>query len=461
MAPLHPVGSFFMSTKTNFKKGFKKYFNLSGTSNSDTSDISMHSQHTSQELFLSPSYSPHNTFSSPPAPQFRQPSTPRKSPTASPSSGQQSPQSSAHNSTSSSPTPGQPPPVHTSSPINSTSAVFYLISPHHNRQSRNPNIMNEDIERQLKLIDEDSTLSIWQFLPSYNKDKLVREYVEKIILTGFIPHEPDLDNLPDVEAPDYELSKLIQVNVLNNFSTYFQKKNFNKNVQGAVDADHALFKPHDNFKVPHYHQLPLSVFEEVSEAKKRLAINMQNSYLNGVKFSMELLLLQTFVEISEFVKGMSNSEHIVTEHTRYFYLTFFAKAKINFLGNFTIKKIDWSKRDPKNKPALPGWRKNGDKPPVNTKNFYCQDLCKRVNEGKEIISSTSVLKEIASNKKRPLEPKSVVSTSSQGEGHMTVKRITKKAKKQFHKKREGNDKFMKNRNLDSKYLDFDDAFENF
>jgi len=320
--------------------------------------------------------------------------------------------------------------------------------------------MSQPLESQIKLIDEDMILSIWHFLPTYDKDKLVREYVDKIILTGFLPDEPDLDSLTELDVPNYELPKDVQVNILNNFSTYFQQKNFTKNVQGASDANHALFKPYDNFKVPHYHQLPLSTFGEVSEAKTRLALSMQNSYVTGVKFSMELLLLNSFVEINNFVKGMYNTQHIVTENTKYFYLTFFAKAKINFLGNFTVKKIDWSKRVSKINPALPGWRKKEEKPPINTKNFYCQDLCKRVSEGKEQISSDSVLREIESNKKKPYKPKAAVTTSSQGQS--SVKKITKQPKRQFHKKREGNEKFMENRNLGrNNFLDFDEAYKTF
>ncbi len=438
----------------SIKNGFKKYFNFSDTSSSENDEVSS-PNHCSQDqdIFLSPSYSPHSTSPSH-SEDLMQISPPLP--------GQQSSFASPLKSSSSSPTPGQPPPLRASSPVQQKSADSSKLGAIYNSNHSQASNMDDSMESQLKSLDEDQSLSIWHFLSTFEKDKLVREYVEKIIITGFIPIEPDLDSLTDVDAPEYELPKGVQVNILNNFSTYFQKKNFSKNVQGAVDANHALFKPHDNFKVPHYHQLPLSVFEEVSEAKKRLAINMQNSYLSGVKFSMELLLLQSFVEINEFVKTMFNSEDIVTDHTKYFYITFFAKAKINFLRNFTIKKIDWSKREKESKvkPAYPDWRKKGEKPPVNTKNFYCKDLCTRVVEGKEQISSSSVLREIETNKKKPLEPRTVV-TVSQGQDHVSVKKRTKQAKKLAPRKREGNQKYMENRNLGNKVLDFDEAYKNF
>lgn len=318
----------------------------------------------------------------------------------------------------------------------------------------------ESIKSELTNCDSEHSLAIWLFIETYDSDIQVRDYVEKILKYSFFPIEPDLSQLSKLSSPNFELESSTQVDILRNFTTYFQKKNFVRNTSGAIDKKFPMFNTFSKFTVPHYHQLPLQTFKDICEAKKQLALSMQTSYVQGVCFTMELMLLRNFAIISEAVNAQSNDVNSI-DIIKYFFITFFAKAKTNYLINSNVKNIDWSKKITTCQPPLPNWRKTGGKPPINAKNIYAEALCKRVTDGVEKITSLSVLQDIKSKGSQG-GPKPHNDNNLLGQGNQTVKQITKQPRApppRRHKK----DNFMKKRNIgeSSQVLDFDKAFTEF
>ncbi|CAL8104160.1 unnamed protein product [Orchesella dallaii] len=254
--------------------------------------------------------------------------------------------------------------------------------------------MNENIIF-LSELDPDKNLSIWEYLKYVNKDPLVKEYMEIIKDSNFLPEEPMSDLLRDCHiTPPFELSSDIQCKVINNFSCYLKGDNFVTNVKGATEHEITLFQPITKFFIPQYSLLPGKVFEIFDQCKKMCVLGMQGAAVLGESFTKELLLLRNFKLIRDTVSSQIGDEEERLEITKYFYLTLYTSTYVNYFKNKKVKNIVWSQKKSKTHGSLPKWRINKSEPPTETKCKYAEKLTFLVSQNKIKIDKVKVLSDL-------------------------------------------------------------------
>ncbi|CAL8101378.1 unnamed protein product [Orchesella dallaii] len=242
-------------------------------------------------------------------------------------------------------------------------------------------------------MDSKKDLSILNFLESYDRDILVREYVDKLLKYQMLPFQPDQTLLESMEAPNYTLSVEVQKVIIPNFFWYFQKRYFEKNTMEASDRDIPLFSPIARFNVPQYQHIPLATIEKLTEDRKIFAVSTQYKFLLGNQFSMENQLLQIWHEITTYISSMNEikTKDQIQQETHYFYLTFFLTCKTEFFKKYRMRNIDWDKKEDKVKPSLPRWRKENLTAPNNMSNRYSAALVKGIEEGRQAINANTAI----------------------------------------------------------------------
>lgn len=242
-------------------------------------------------------------------------------------------------------------------------------------------------------IDPHNELSIWAFYENKNSDKIVKEYVELLDKNRYFPRVPDHNKLEQLSEPTYKLSKECSSNVVSTFTDYFQSRYFCKNTKGAIDANFAMATVHVSLQVPQYNQMPAKVFQDAADFKEAASLALQTNYCEGQLFVCELNLLRNFDFIITEVKANVNTDEDVDNDTNYFFLTHYIAAKTNFIQQYKMKVIDWTRKPKNNKTLLPFWRKKeGGSPPKFRSNRYASQLLKVISEGKAKLDSVSVLK---------------------------------------------------------------------
>lgn len=265
-------------------------------------------------------------------------------------------------------------------------------SPEKMESDEQPNLSANPPLQILEEIDgEEKRLSIWNIINDYQRDPLVKEYFNLLQQVKVKPCVPDPSILQNLPTPNFELPKETQIILLNNFTTYFQCRYSALNINGALQHDICLFSPYINFRVPQFEMLPLSYFNETKETKEIFTKAIQTSAVNGLAFTIELILLRTLAEIDKIVKSKSESAEECLQTTQFFYLTFYKAAKENFHQTFKVKQIDWSSKSSRVKEVLPKWRKESGEPPAVKTNRYASDLVRKLEKGKVKITSLGII----------------------------------------------------------------------
>jgi len=118
---------------------------------------------------------------------------------------------------------------------------------------------------------------------------------------------------------------------------------------------------------------------------------MQGSAVLGNKFTAELILLRCYKIISNEVARHYDSENDCEEVSKYFYLTLYSAASLNYFKLKKTRKIIWSKKAGKVHGSEAGWRKANQEPPSTSKHKYAETLVKSVAENKMKLDKVNVL----------------------------------------------------------------------
>lgn len=332
----------------------------------------------------------------------------------------------------------------------------------------------------LEELDSEKSLSVWELMNDYDSDSLVREYFQILSDVKIRPSIPDVTVLNTLPVPDFELPIQIQSSILNHFTCYFQCRYSALNINAAVQNDVCLFSPFIHFKIPQFELLPEKYYKESKEAKELFVKAIQLNAVNGISFTIELILLRIYKEILLHVRTVVLAEAAQKQTMQQFFLSFYKAAQTNFHQKFKIKNIDWNTKESRVKDGMPRWRKMGTDPPAVRTSRYVKELTKKVNEGKVKITSLGIIRQNNSQQPTSTIPSNnspanntnsapahqITSTvqnpsthNIQGQGQnknasklrgsrMTVKDFTK-GKLEKHKKRNMMETFNKQRNLNS------------
>lgn len=248
-------------------------------------------------------------------------------------------------------------------------------------------------EQLLNKLDSEKSLSAWNLLHDSDDDVLVKEYFETLKIVKVRPCVPDISTLTSLPVPGYELPTSIQVTVLNHFTAFFQCRYSALNINDAVNHDVCLFSPFIHFKIPQFELLPKMYYTDSKAAKSAFVQAIQTNAVNGLAFTIELILLRILKEIWNHIITAVENETDQKDNLQYFYLSFFKAAQANFQEKFKVKSIDWTKRESRVKDGLPKWRKQNANPPIIKHNRYVRELTKKVTEGKVKITALGVIQQ--------------------------------------------------------------------
>lgn len=157
---------------------------------------------------------------------------------------------------------------------------------------------NEDPFLFLHKIDPDKSLSVWNLLTYKGNDKLVDEYLETIVRLQIKPCIPDKTRLSNLNTPNFDLSTTCQIEIIDNFTAYFQCRYSATNINSALEHDVTLFSPYINFNIPQHQLLPKFYFDETKNDKISFVKAIQSNAVEGLAFTTELLLLRILKIIS-------------------------------------------------------------------------------------------------------------------------------------------------------------------
>ncbi|CAL8076711.1 unnamed protein product [Orchesella dallaii] len=252
----------------------------------------------------------------------------------------------------------------------------------------------------------------------------------------------------------------IQCEVIKRFSEIFRGQNFQNHVKQATENNITLFQPITNFFIPQYSRLPAKYFEQVKEYKTLTVLGMQRSAVIANKFTQELLLLECFKLLNDEVCLHYESETDSESVTKYFFLTFFIAAKVNFFKTFNVKVIIWKNKTSKVHGSVAGWRKNNSEPPKEVKSKYAEQLIKAVSQNKVKLDKITVMKDLENLKTISREssdrPKFVQNTQNSSSARNNnrprpnyrpngPKEVRKQPKQQFSRSK--NPKYFRNRDI--------------
>ncbi|CAL8083748.1 unnamed protein product [Orchesella dallaii] len=242
-------------------------------------------------------------------------------------------------------------------------------------------------------LDQNKELGIWNYLNYYESDKLVQEYLNLLSLVKVRPGIVDNTKLCDLPVPNYDLTIISQTECLNNFFHYFQCRYFARNIKQATEKDICVANPLYRLMIPQFQTLPLGAHKEFFQIKQQFGVALQVSATLATVFNIELFLLKIFNEILTTVKQKTVSDSQRDSDFKYFFLTLYTSARVEFHKSYLVKEIDWSKRVTKARECVPKWRKESTEPPKSIQNRYAQALIKRVTESKQITSAAAAPKD--------------------------------------------------------------------
>ncbi|MES2287675.1 MAG: hypothetical protein V4547_18410, partial [Bacteroidota bacterium] len=130
-----------------------------------------------------------------------------------------------------------------------------------------------------------------------------------------------------------------------------------------------------------------------SQAAVMFAIQaIQTSAVNGLAFTIELILLRTLNTINNEVKIKIADTNECVQIVQYFYLSFYNAARLNFHQKFNVKEIDWENKESKVKDLFPKWRRDNMETPQIRSNRHAKELISKVENGSVKINAMGIVK---------------------------------------------------------------------
>lgn len=257
---------------------------------------------------------------------------------------------------------------------------------------RKENEFTSALRLQIKDIDPDDELTIHHYLTEVRTDPVIKEYTDILIQLKFLPSSPSTEDISTLEAriPKHTLSNETKVKALHLLITYFQCRYFNNNITNATAERKSVLSVNAKMSIPNFKDMPATILKRFTESKKSLAIHLQSHASDGTDFTCELLKLRTGNLILEELKDKlkDNPMELNSEIQHHFSLIFL-KAKMEFVKQYPMKKINWTEYEDKTKHVQPSWR-TADKPIPETRSFYATEITARVTSMKESFTPADV-----------------------------------------------------------------------
>lgn len=256
----------------------------------------------------------------------------------------------------------------------------------------------DDRKEIINLLDPEGTLCILNYMNLYQNDPLVRDYVDTLLQTKFVPILPNQETINSWLKHDVIISTPpdLMKQLVNNFMKYFQNKYHRNNLQNANDANVHLFNPKNDFWIPNFELLPQQTLETLTNLKKKYVEDVQKESCKGSDFMVQLLILRNV----RYILGHINEEAPLESDeekdnmTQYILAMAYSTAKIEFPKVFNVKLLDFSKFTDRVKHSEPKWRtEDPQNIPKDSTSRLATNLVERIDNNQIIFSGEAVANE--------------------------------------------------------------------
>ncbi len=253
-----------------------------------------------------------------------------------------------------------------------------------------------DLKEKLRFNDNEKRTCIHKYVDYYEKDALVKEFVEKLCRNRILPIPPDPDLVEEwIDFPKKcGLTAVTKAQCISDFGFYFQSRYSMHQISEAIKHKIAIFNPRVNLNVSQFQLFPLLSLENCGDLKEDFALQYMAEINEGSEFATQLCLLRILDRIYDEIKILTEED----DHEKtilYHYGTLYTKSRTAFFKKYNVKKIEWLERKSKVVVSKPFWRKQIDRkpPPENRTNKYLASLCDDVLKGKVDFDGASAKKE--------------------------------------------------------------------
>lgn len=260
--------------------------------------------------------------------------------------------------------------------------------------SSSKKVFTESPNKKIGEIDPNKHLQVYDFLKDLNSDKIVSEYVEKLLDLDFFPIIPCGDKVFLTE-PEFEIniSKKCHIEVVNLMMNFFQLNYFKNNMFEATSNRKAVINIQSKVFMPCFSSYPQKTFEDMQKINHSAAMQTQSIAGVGAKFNAELMCIRgahlLYLELKHELENIDHIKDMIQHH----FDIHFHKACMEFIRKFKIKKIDWENFQSKIRLLLPKWRRENSAPPINFSNRYANEIEARIQSNTERFDVTSVQNE--------------------------------------------------------------------
>ncbi len=254
----------------------------------------------------------------------------------------------------------------------------------------------EDKKEAVSLLDAEKDLAVHHYIDFYNKDPLVRFYVDTLLEYKVIPILPPpavISNIWLTQIADIDISDDLKKMLTSNFMKYFQLKYFNNNLSQANLNDKTLFKPHSNFWIPSFDLLPERHHEDIEQLTLEFVKNVQRTSEHSTKFAIENLILRNVDLTMPFLKSTNLSPETHVAHMENILGRAFTIAKIEFPKSRHIKVINWKNYDSDPTGPRPKWRKDKGPPPLDKEHTYTKTITEKLAKGDLVFDSKKIIEQ--------------------------------------------------------------------
>lgn len=256
-------------------------------------------------------------------------------------------------------------------------------------------IMTLDEKKELiSLLDSKRQLVIYDYLDFYNKDVLVKCFVDMFLEYKVIPvlPPPDVIDLWLSHNLQIEVSNDLMKKLVNNFIKYFQTKYFNNNVNNANQEGKLLFNPKTNFWIPGFSEFPEKDIEKLNEAKFTYAREVQNTSSKGTAFVLQNRILRIIDWTMQFIQRTLKitDDEEKTKHLEYIMAMAYKTAMMEFPAAYRPKVIDWSAFKSKGTTSIPNWRSENKPPPEDNISIYSKTALQKIDNGDIQFNGTAI-----------------------------------------------------------------------
>ncbi len=258
------------------------------------------------------------------------------------------------------------------------------------------NIMTLNQKKELlSLLDTNHQLIIYDYLDFYDKDVLVRCFVDMFLEHKVIPILPPQDVIDVWLSHDLKIDvcKDLMKKLVNNFIKYFQTKYFNNNVNNANEEGKLLFNPTTNFWMPGFSEFPEKDIEELNQTKFKYIREVQNNSAKGTAFVLQNRILRIIDWTMQFIQRTLkvSDEEEKTKHLEYIMAMGYKTAMMEFPAAYKPKVTDWSKFKSKGTYTAPYWRAENKPPPEDNISIYSKTALQKIDNGIIEFNGTTIL----------------------------------------------------------------------